>query len=329
MDACSTTSDRFSDRSNTRDSELKYHHSRDTVESNGTTVLPDAAYNFNGIANKGPLLTIAIALFGPESFIAERVMHSDNYFDPDQGLNAIGCFDRAPFVPLLSVPSSHDALSATNKLIRGVCNRQWNLGQLQTDILMYVQMFIGSRTWITDSPSSPDYDKLLNNAFEAVAFLANEQWLTAASDFTTLTVRYDPGEPTQVPHISKAGTILISCLLSIYLAGLLATAVYSGWAPRWASRLDSLVMMQYGAAVADQLSMKVIADSQLVKVLDETPGWLGDASGEGDLVGELRLGARTPLRAKRRYICFEHDHETSPERKTRPPASHVVHSGSA
>lgn len=329
MGAFGTTSDRYSDRNNTQESDFKYYHRRGTVESNGTTVLPDAAYNVNSIPNKGPLLTIAIALFGPESFIADRVMHPENYFDPDQDLNVIHCFDRAPFVPLLSVPSTHDDLSVSNNLIQGVCNRQWNLGQLQSDILTYVQMFIGIRTWIVDSPSGPDYDKRLNNAFEAAAFLANEQWLTAASKTATLMVSYDPGEPTQVPHISKAGIILISCLLGIYLAGLLATAVYSSWAPRWASRLDSLVMMQYGAAVADQLSMKVIADSQLVKVLDETPGWLGDASGEGDLVGELRLGARTPLRAKRRYICFEHDHETSPERKTRPPASHEVHSGSA
>ncbi|KAK3676798.1 hypothetical protein LTR78_003575 [Recurvomyces mirabilis] len=294
------------------------HERRNTVESNGTTVIPTAAYNVNNIQNKGPLLTIALALFGPGSFAADRVTHPANYINVAQEEFAAVCIDRAPFVSLLSTPSMVYEATSTRNSISCIPSGYWNFGQLQDALLEYVQTFIGPRaTTGYTSPNQPPYDKLLANAFEAAAFLANEQWLTSAKQ-TTLTVSYDAGIPRQALHISEAAIILISILLGIYLAALLGVAFYSNRDPRWTNRLDSLVMMQYGAAIADTLPMNVVADRGGLAILDEAPGWVGDVNDIGQAsVGMLGLGGTTPLRARKRYMCFEHDHEGEAVQKKR------------
>lgn len=192
-------------------------------------------------------------------------------------------------------------------------------------MLNYVQTFVGrSPTIYTTANSSPEeYDERLKNAFEAAAFLANEQWLTSTTG-GSLSVIYDAGLPTELPRISEVGIALISILLAIFLAGLLATALYSNRTPRWTNRLDSLAMMQLGAAVADRLPLVVIEDSRPVKVLDETPGWIGDECSEQDGIGQLRLSARPPLRPRRRYRCFKHDHEKSLVRQPGRPYSRIA-----
>ncbi|KAK4552849.1 hypothetical protein LTR86_009981 [Recurvomyces mirabilis] len=267
-----------------------------------------AAYNVNNIQNKGPLLTIALALFGPGSFIADRVTHPTNYINVAQEEFAAICIDRAPFTSLLSTPSTVYETTSTHNSISCIPSGYWNFGQLQEALLEYVQTFIGPRTTTGYiSPNEPPYDKLLANAFEAAAFLANEQWLTSARE-TTLTVSYDAGILRQALHIPKAAIMLISILLGIYLAALISVAVYSNRGPRWTNRLDSLAMMQYGAAISDRLPINVVADRDGLEILDEAPGWIGDHHGDAS-IGVLGLGGTTPLRARRRYTCFEHDHE--------------------
>ncbi|KAK5699479.1 hypothetical protein LTR97_005607 [Elasticomyces elasticus] len=283
------------------------HSRRDTVESNGTTDIPQAGYNVNSIQNKGPLLTTALALFGPGSFIADRVAHPENYINVEQkASHQDGCFDRVPFVSLLSTPSF--GYTTSDNFFWCSASNLWNFGQLQSDLLSYVQLFIADPGMGSSNPRGARYDDILANAFEAAAFLANEQWLTSAR-VARFSVNYDAGVPSQALHISEAGIILISVLLSIYLAALFGVAMYSNRDPRWTNRLDSLVMMQYGAAIADRLPMNIIADRQRMHVLDETPGWIGDVMDEDRRVGELGLGAAEPLRAGRRYRCFEHDDE--------------------
>ncbi|KAK5721864.1 hypothetical protein LTR15_006457 [Elasticomyces elasticus] len=299
--------DVLSDHNNTRKATHHIQARRDTVESNGTTDIPQAGYNVNSIQNKGPLLTTALALFGPGSFIADRVAHPENYINVEQkASHQDGCFDRVPFVSLLSTPSF--GYTTSDNFFWCSASNLWNFGQLQSDLLSYVQLFIADPGMGSSNPRGAHYDDILANAFEAAAFLANEQWLTSAR-VARFSVNYDAGVPSQALHISEAGIILISVLLSIYLAALFGVAMYSNRDPRWTNRLDSLVMMQYGAAIADRLPMNIIVDRQRMHVLDETPGWIGDVMDEDRSVGELGLGGAEPLRAGRRYRCFEHDDE--------------------
>jgi hypothetical protein len=273
-------------------------------DSNGTTSIPDLAYDENAAPNKGPLLTIALALFGPGSFIADRVTHPEAYIDSGQ-FTALGkCINRMPFTGLVL---DRDNLTG-EQFDQCISDSEWNFGQLQMDLVDYVQLFIASTSPYAMDGQRDTYDQLLDNAFEAAAFLANEQWLTKAFS-PNLNVNYDKGTSIQIPHISTTGIYLVSILLSIYLVALLAMTIYSILSPRWAKQLDSLVMMQYGAAIADHLPFNIVANSQKMNVLDDTPGWLGDANGSASGVGQLGLGALTPLQARRRYRCFEHDHE--------------------
>lgn len=284
----------------------------DNLGSNGTQTLPDSAYRPYAIRNQSPLLTIALALFGPGSFIAERAAQpsvQNGTAESPETVNS--CTERVPFLSLLSTAETQlNTVNAwsMNPLTQCVTGSQRHLNDLQEDLLAYVQAFIGPVSYGPGvSVLQSVYDERLKNAFEAAAFLANEQWLTTAATQVTLAVSYDAGNPTQVPNISEAGIVIVSLLLAIYLIGLLATATYSSWNPRWTSHLDSLAMMQLGAAISDRLPLRVVADSHLMKTLDETPGWVGDGGCDEGAVGELRLGARSQLRAKRRYACYEHD----------------------
>jgi len=83
-------------------------------------------------------------------------------------------------------------------------------------------------------------------------------------------------------------------------------------------------MMQYGAAIADRLPLKAIANSRALKILDEMPGWLGDARAGEDGAGELALGATAPLDPQRVYACFEHDHHNLPRRRYGAPVSQAT-----
>jgi len=146
----------------------------------------------------------------------------------------------------------------------------------------------------------------IKNAFESAAFLANKAQLQYSPlGSRTLTVFYDSGADTVVPAISRSGIILISVLLTVYLLSLLAIALYSAWTPSWTDQLDAFAMMRIGAALAESIPFRVVADTtDRIKVLDETPGWVGDATeGEGK-VGELGMGAPTPLRERRQYACY-------------------------
>jgi len=272
-------------------------------------------YGLNWIKNNGPLLTIARALFGPESFGAERVAHPNAYINSTGEDSDLTSVEQMPFVSLLSsMDNASYSLTTTDNFVNCVSNDNWNFGFLQSTLLDYVQTFIYLD--VSSNPlSGPTYDDCIMNALEAAAFLANGLWLTSDPD-ATFTVSYDAGAGIQAPRISPAGIVLISTLLAVYLTALLSMAVYSNWDPHWTGRLDSFTIMQVGATVAEHLPPYVVGDIDKLEILDETSGWLGDALASKGEVGELALGARTSLRAGRGYRCFRHDWEMN-DRKDR------------
>jgi hypothetical protein len=258
------------------------------------------------VPNKGPLLNIAMALFGENSFIANRFQHPEVFLwretntemwdeidhGADPALFAPVCVEQEPLMGLL-MGQSTDSDDTYPGCIRNN-NNQDDFLQRQIE------------AWILslDNAFPPD---IVTNAFEAAAFLANEAWLVkSAPDISSsLTVSYDLGRDTDVPIISEAGIIVVSILLSIFLVTLLALAIYSTRTPVWTSNLDALAMLRIGASISEKLSLVYVRDSNKVRVLDEEPGWIGDGTEGHGVVGELGLGADMHLTKKRKIRCYE------------------------
>ena len=151
----------------------------------------------------------------------------------------------------------------------------------------------------------------LTTAFSAAAFLANQAWMmnNVEPDFRSLSISFDYGADTQVPTISRAGMILISVLLGIDLIALLAMGTYASLSVRWTNQLDSFAMMRLGASMADKVPLLIGLHKDKIKILDELPGSIGDASEDNEKIGRLGLGGSTGLSKRRRYECYEEDRE--------------------
>jgi hypothetical protein len=162
----------------------------------------------------------------------------------------------------------------------------------------------------------------ITNAFSAAAFLANQAWLLSAPD-GRLIVNHDLGMDMQVPVLSLTGIIVVSVVMGLFLLVLLGVAVYAWWTPTWTTTLDAFAMLRIGAAVGAPLRPTRDSDEAEnerllffprngvadVAALDQTPGWVGDAShaeGRG-MVGQLALGTgrRITRRGGRfKYRCY-------------------------
>ncbi|KAF8809808.1 hypothetical protein BYT27DRAFT_7187068 [Phlegmacium glaucopus] len=256
--------------------------------------------------SRGPLLTTAIALFGGGSFIADRVTNPEIYINnitESVDINNVTespyleCIDQAPLVGLLGdfLGQSDITTIAGNMLDPCVLRINANDGNsIQQTIVKFINTLYDD-----------DYDgERIKNAFESAAFLANEALLKHGALFPTFAVSYDAGADTVVPAISRAGIILISLLLAVDLLSLVAMALYSAQTPCWTDQLDAFAMMRIGAAIAESIPFRVADTTDRIKVLDEIPGWVGDATEGKGKVGELGIGARVPLKGRRKYTCY-------------------------
>lgn len=260
------------------------------------------------VANKGPLLTIAMALFGDASFIQSRQAHpqayasviQDNGITEETPVYSGSCVDLAPLGILLEGSNSDG--DSYNYINYCITNKDGGLNG--TDVNMEVA------NWLSNF--NIDAERV-RKVFDAAAFLANKAWMqnSANSAARSLEVNYDLGADTQIPVISRAGMIFVSILLGFYIFMLIPLAIYATWTPRWTAQLDSFAMMRIGAAIADILPLTVGQNKNVMKSLDEIPGWVGDTSEEKEQLGRLGLGAGRDLalRANRRFECEEEDDE--------------------
>ena len=250
--------------------------------------------------DKGPLLTIAMALFGQDSYLGARTIHPEAYIIPitdedasDKWKNWI-CVGLAPFLRLLGDAGTDGGNS--QGIYPDYCLKRHitNETDLQDEVAFFLQSLMPNQTSL----------ERLTNAYNAASFLANQAWLmhsNAALD-PWLTVSFDMGADTEKPLISTAGIFVVSILLALYIIALLSIAVYSSWTPRWTQQLDSFAMMRIGAAMG--LAFMVARDVDKISVLDKTPGWVGDVT-EGEApIGEIGIGAQTTLRGRRAYVSY-------------------------
>ncbi|KAH8587037.1 hypothetical protein B0O99DRAFT_747884 [Bisporella sp. PMI_857] len=204
------------------------------------------------VQNKGQVLTTAMALFGRGSFPETRLANPRAYVvmpDPYPAGTPQMVYDTnrvcgylLPLAALLLGTGVNGYPDPGNELKRScIFNSEGDGGA-------GVRYEVGRWLVLFTNYTAPER---LSNAFTAAAFLANQNWLL--SQATTfggehLSLFYDEGMEIQAPVISTAGIIIVSVLLGLYLAALLALAVYAAWTPRWTRTLNSFDMMRVDAA---------------------------------------------------------------------------------
>lgn len=246
------------------------------------------------VQNKGPLFTIAMALFGEGSFIETRAKYPEvygalvtsnaSYSDLPSHYSA--CKDLVPLGHLLS---------GATKVNRCITNSDGESPEVRYLISYWLMNFLAP------------LDQL-ENVVNAAAFIATKRWLehpvVATSFSEARKVSFDMGVDTQVPVISVAGVIVVSALLGINVLALLLLGLYSAWSPRWTQQLDSFAMMRIGGAISQHVPLLMAYRLNLVKELRAVPGWMGDQTPESEGVGLLGLGGPLRLRSGRKYVSY-------------------------
>jgi hypothetical protein len=146
---------------------------------------------------------------------------------------------------------------------------------------------------------------VVENAFAASAFLANDAMMADAYPSPSHSISYSLGVDIQIPSISPEGMIFVSVLLGLFLLCLLAMAIYSAWIPRWTTTLDSFAMLRIGASISGKVPLLATNHAERIKTLDETPGWIGNEA-EGK-IGQICLGGQRPLKKTECYASYETD----------------------
>ncbi|KAL3487213.1 hypothetical protein BJX62DRAFT_246176 [Aspergillus germanicus] len=280
------------------ESQGSIRHPNDNYKARRDVDITSAADRLQEVYNKGPLLVIAMALFGDGSFIDTRARHpeayagtilpdysSDDWPYPD-GMSA--CRYLAPLSNLLPDITRVGCISNS----RGGENG-WNIRHLIAEWLLYFQ---------ADPPT-------LASMFTTAAYLSHKAWMgqgavEPSSYRDRFTVSFDMGVDREKPVISQTGMIVVSTLLGVHVLSLFALGVYAAWTPRWTKRLDSFAIMRIGASIAKHVPLWMVYKTRMVKELDEVPGWIGDQMPESEDVGVLGLGGPSRLRKGRKYLSY-------------------------
>jgi hypothetical protein len=282
-----------------------------SLENDTTWGILNATDKLIPVGLKGPLLNIAMALFGEASFV--DVQHTALAAYGDSGTFYSGCIGLAPLVSFLRTD-----LEESNLL---PCVFVPYFNSLQPDYRegydSEIQATVSMYFWLFSGPDAADPERV-ENAFASAAFLANDLLMTGDlyRGYGSIYTSYDMGADQQIPHISRAGIIVVSALLGLDLACLLALALYSAWIPRWTGTLDSFAMLRIGASMSEKLPLLATYHPERIRALDETPGWIGNGSASDDgEVGTLCLGGRRPLRRTKLYRTYGLEHLTRRRKK--------------
>ncbi|KAM3435087.1 hypothetical protein MY4824_005087 [Beauveria thailandica] len=261
------------------------------------TTYQDQTQKFDKMPVMGPLVSLSLAIFGPGSF--------PDMADVLKGYarkSELGPKFCVPMLGLIDYPSSTMGSYGDPPCIT---LNPYTVTRIEILRALYLLLFLQDT-------------KDINNAVDSAVFLANESIMKSARGRTTLLISQDLGFDLQTPIISLGGMVVISVLLGVDLACLLILAFKAASVPRWTARLDGFTMMCIGASISDTLPLRVCHDRDALRVLDETPGWLGERDKQGSEdgvdeeeigVGDVVLGGSKGLRRGVRYRCYPAEHE--------------------
>jgi hypothetical protein len=262
-------------------------------------------------SNKGPLLSTALALFGPGSFFntfsAEYVSLTSALSGADLSANALRtnslgtiCVGIAPLTNMMSTAyPSYVASDSCIELQLAASTRNHFASEA----------FNTMASWLRDMFSDHE---ILTNTMDGAAFLANKRHFELLQPYYN--VYQDLGSEIMVPDSSLAGVAIASSFLGLYILVLFALSLYGSIYPRWTLRLDSFAMFRLGAAFGQKNSTVLVTRANRhVNFLDEIPGVVRDVSNIADdavvPIGRVGLGEGKPLQAGRRYECYQGDDE--------------------
>ena len=260
---------------------------------------PNKLSNTHGLiyspAAPGPLATTIRALFGDNTFFNSIVKANDT-----RGANLDIC--RAIRMPLTGLCTYRGTLrfmcnpygfqsGSTLNCIKpsnmeyfvsrdddyprgyGPSNFTASSGTLAYFLYMWLQKF---NNW-----NSTMAALTFTNFYSARAILdpsRGEHLLGTFDNYTqfALPIYSSPGLRIQKLHIPFSAIVIISVLMLLQIAGLLALGVYTSMQPTWTVSLDGFALLRMGKAMRDELPLISTADAKEADVLDATEGWIGD-----------------------------------------------------
>ncbi|KAI7328117.1 hypothetical protein KC315_g6799 [Hortaea werneckii] len=254
-----------------------------------THVVSNSTVELENVVNKGPLLTVALALFGKNSFIPARLHGSvANLSRTDLSYSTYSnCVDQAPMMGLLR--DTKGMAWGRNQIDE--CVTEWYASERPVDY--QISQYVGAFLYNSAQADALAGDERITNAFLAAAYLAIGVLIQTS------------------PVISKTGMVLISILLGLDLTCLLGLAIYSSLTPTWTNQFDAFAMMRLGAAMHEKMPLDVSYSHSQVKVLDATSGFVGDGPEEitnettNGSIRQLTLGATTPVKRQKKYRCYK------------------------
>lgn len=268
---------------------------RASGDDNSTLVFGDnnSTIALEAVADKGPLLTLAMALFGRGSFLDTVVARPATYaFPDDHKYDALTCMDLLPLGNLVGSLNPYSCLNSET-----LSSNDLDLGEV-------AQQWIGA--FVTTN--STELARVLN----AMAYLANQNWYSHRREIAdrSWTVSFDAGIDVDVPVIPRTGMIVTSIVMGLFFIGLFGMVAYGLSTPTWTDHLDAFTMLRIGGAMPEKLPLEVAKNHDAIKDLDEIAGWVGEGSGESEFVGQLAVGVNSMVRPNRRYACYRGSEES-------------------
>lgn len=284
---------------------------RQSGSSDNSTITTNQTLPWNSmfVENKGPLLTTALAIFGPGSFL-NTFMSQYDQLRLDMAASDVTRSASVDNTFCIAVAPLTNVVSASGSLYR-----------YSTDTCIEARLTETGRYYSSDNSHNMVQSWLVSlfsnsnrlaNAMNVAGFLANKRLIEAQS--ATYTIFQDLGSEMAFPKSSVAGLAVASVFMGLYVLMLLALSFYGFQYPRWASQLDSWAMLRSGAAYGNSIfPMLVSYNSRDVKELDEVPGVIRDIGSVADdaviPISRLGFGEGKPLRGGHRYECYKGDNK--------------------
>ncbi|ENH74579.1 hypothetical protein FOC1_g10009999 [Fusarium oxysporum f. sp. cubense race 1] len=187
------------------------------------------SYTYQGPSVPGPLMTVALAMFGNSSFFqAARVADRDTY---NQTINNI-CENS--LFPMLGIMPRNYGMGGCSRSVR---NRN-KTPKMQDVIYNY---FNGLKN-----------EAATAQALEKAMFFANEALLTTAASLSqNRPIFYNPGTAVMKPKTDLAAVITVTTLIGFQVVALCALMWFILRAPTWTETLDADALAQIGGQLKE------------------------------------------------------------------------------
>ncbi|KAI7502635.1 hypothetical protein KC347_g8904 [Hortaea werneckii] len=245
----------------------------DDGESQYWSTYPDTEPGHNGIEDTvtpGPLMTAAIAMFGNSSFFATATGYKN---DAAYNASTADIGNRRPtrmeeICRAGKVPFANLKWDLYAELPLGSCSREYHSDSYSEyedatssrdrleDTLYAILVRFSTSTLANgierpEGTTPPEASELLETAM----FFANKELLTSTASQFWLTsgrkIWYSPGSLIIRPSVSPAALGILSTLIFLQVAALLALLWYIYTVPTWTSSLNSIAVAQLTRRVSD------------------------------------------------------------------------------